>query len=1218
MKKAKLFMMLALLIMGVSSVFAQHVTVTPSTGSLIAALTSGSEEGFEKGWSAMWRHEQLPLTFTVADDTLKTDAGEIANPAGNINTSNNGANLIVAGGTASDLYCVLSLPKGYRITGYKMVLLNNLNSTTIKELRTGSVSKTMYETDNTYNTSSAKAQSSAMGGTNSSTTEFVVERTSQNDEDMGNQIYFRLTGGNNYRSFYAVTIKSFDVYFTAEGTFEADVTPEEIGQARSVVTAPFQTSKIDIGQLQVQEKNGQRYFAYNYQNVRDLTGYNFIYQSNAVQNGVPAEGEETKTIYPVHVDGKDLFAFGNNTYYAEPPIQVHTQSGLEAPVGYRIVGARFNYLWGTSTQGGTQTRNSCYITYTYNGTLYYLNDQLHFTTNKFAWQIDSNGNIYVTAGRYLSCGGNANNYRPISWSTEANGRYNLRRDTRGYIYYRTNNNNYFYLEFYDENGYVGPGVTPIMARNNYYNSGYLATSSYETETITIPAFTPGTYTLSVYDKTGNNIEKTVNVTQSNAGGIIELEDLNNDAVKFEISNLETGKQALVAVTLLLQALDPYMDNMKLVCHDPNDQFTLTQNFTADDFMVAGGSFKFYVPKSKKDDLLTISFKDLWSKYGDETYPEGSNSHFGRYSFVTSEYFTPINGNGNGGLYDNVYDPEAASDNKIVTSTAGNIRFKFNNAEDLGNTGTGTGYLEETPFSVAAYLGSEDPDNGSGSETGAFVNCQLKASSDTQKSGIYYVFTADETRYNIAPTTALQHRAYAFYRMDVELVAEDFTPVATPKEVYKKTFYTDESNNIQSKAMYGVKLTTDEKITVDDGNNGTKETYGYLSAAQVVKAIEALEACDEDQVLFVDGSELLSIVELGDTAISDLMDKYAKNVLVFLPENTTSTLDNFAYKTGSGSFRAGKDIVISDKQPFFTPYDIQVDAANYMVYDRALTPAEGYGNVVNATVILPFTLDMGTTGEYQSKDRNGNVGNPFKLATMKANEALEKEGKFDYGVGHFENITGMSEANAPYVVTVTSKQEGDYNFNVRATGSLVKATGDPYATGYDSADGGIFIGQSSTATVDGTSYSLTPTGSYMGKEIENASTANPAVFYFSKDHFVTTRTLDAGKSLKILPFRSYYEYNASAGAKLTKFRIVFGDYEGENSTTGINKVERNADLAVIPGKGIITLMARADKDVTIYAVSGMTVDKCNLKAGDTRTVTVPAGIYVINGVKMVVK
>ena len=106
---------------------------------------------------------------------------------------------------------------------------------------------------------------------------------------------------------------------------------------------------------------------------------------------------------------------------------------------------------------------------------------------------------------------------------------------------------------------------------------------------------------------------------------------------------------------------------------------------------------------------------------------------------------------------------------------------------------------------------------------------------------------------------------------------------------------------------------------------------------------------------------------------------------------------------------------------------------------------------------------------------------------------------------------------------------------------------------------------------------------------------------------------------VQPFRSYYDYTTTSnGAKLTKFRLAFSDIDEFGGTNGIDEIKRDVDLAVIPGNGNITLMARADKDVTIHAVNGMTVDKCSLRAGETRTVSVPAGVYVINGVKMVVK
>ena len=106
---------------------------------------------------------------------------------------------------------------------------------------------------------------------------------------------------------------------------------------------------------------------------------------------------------------------------------------------------------------------------------------------------------------------------------------------------------------------------------------------------------------------------------------------------------------------------------------------------------------------------------------------------------------------------------------------------------------------------------------------------------------------------------------------------------------------------------------------------------------------------------------------------------------------------------------------------------------------------------------------------------------------------------------------------------------------------------------------------------------------------------------------------------MFPFRTYYDYQATGShSKVSSFRVVFGENPNMGGTNGINEIQRDADLAVIPGKGVITLMAKAEKDITIHAANGQTVDKCNLKAGETRTVAVPAGVYVINGVKMVVK
>lgn len=1204
-------LLLLLLVAGVTNTLAQSVTVEPSTGNLIVALTEGTEVGFTGGWGAMWRHEQLPLSFTVADYVDLTDGGEIARPAGNL-YDKNGKLVVLGGQSPLNGYMVLSLPKGYRFTGYKMVLVNDNIGVNFPGYGTiGGIQKSFYETNKSFDYENyiARAETAnhnwTMAASNEPNTEYVIERTSLTNDDMSNQLYFCLRL-HAQRSYAVLTIKSFEVYFTAEGNFSTDLQPADVGSARSVVMSPFKTSKIDIGGLKRETKEGKTFFAYNYNNVRDLDGYTYLYQSDAVADGTPVEGEETKHIYPVYVDGKNQYAFGEGTYYVESPVTVHTQSGLEAPVGYRIVGAKFTPLWGTATQGGTQTlTDHYYITATRDNRTYYLNDQLNFTTNRFAWAYDNETkNLYTGTGaniRYLSCAGSGDT-RTLTTSSEKGGYYNLIVFTRNNTTYigwdNETANQRFYLRYYDAGwedwSYVG--WTARVTRNNTNNSarGQVADS----HTINIPAYSPGTYTLNVYDKNGDNPHaiEISSATDSDLGVVYDMGKLNNDAVKFSISGLQEGKQALVAITVEMQALNPYINSMDIVCKDPTEQLRLTQTFTAENFMVSGGSFKFYIPSdpqyAKAD--MKFSFENLWSKDGDETY-EGEGKGFARYSFVSSPYFATVDGNGDDGLYDDAYDPELASTTKIYATNVGNIRFKFNNAEDLGANTQGTGYLEENPFSVSAYLATEDPD-GSG-ETGAFDQIVLNASKPNQKSDIAYLFTADETRYNIAPTTAWQHRSYAFYRMDVELEARSYTPDLTWTKLYDETCYADqegEGDNKKdvdaNKSMWGVKLGT-----LDNGN----KVEGYLSVGEIAQSIAAAftsagnnHPTSQDQILYVDASDLKTIVSSQDedgnpVTVESINAMLAPNSLFFLPKNMTSTADNIAYKTTSGSFNAGRNIVLTDRKPFFSPYDIQVGAApNYAMYTRDITWAKN-GNVTNASIIVPFEIGVNREGLHDDGE-----GNKFSVHEIQQDgDCLSDNPELDIDNIHMLPVEGVkkTEPNTPYVVKVESvaETEGDAkpSFIVKQTGALVKAT-----TGRDSNYE--FAGTPGTGK---NSVTFTPTGSFSGKKLAKASNN---VYYFAKNMFLDIKTLTYSSDLKVYPFRAYFRTSGNAGNTAKKLNIFYGE---NFDTTGINR------LAEEP--------MTVDPNAPVYDVYGRKI------ANSVREIAgkkLPRGIYVVNGAKFNVK
>ena len=670
---------------------------------------------------------------------------------------------------------------------------------------------------------------------------------------------------------------------------------------------------------------------------------------------------------------------------------------------------------------------------------------------------------------------------------------------------------------------------------------------------------------------------------------------------------------------------------------------LSQPFTASDFSVSGGKFIFYVPSDYSDDLLTFTFSNLYSHYGDNTYYTGTpdqTNETARYSFVTSDYFLPVSGNQdegidgvpvNNGLYDTNYSPNSNYLDKVFTSTAGNIRFKFNNAEDISSSGSsssGNKYLIETPFTVTDYLGSADPDGSD--KTGQFISCQLRAdaAAGTQNTGIFYVFTADETRYNIAPTTALQHRSYAFYRMDIELRAKTFTPDFTWTRIYDASLYDKDGTDAED-SMWGLTLDTSDTETVD-GKEVKMESY--LTYQEILDAITAdinntakETATSMKQILYVDGTPLKAMLNSSQNSVvkklEDLKAELPANALVFLPKNTTSTLDNVAYMTTSGAFRAGKDIILTDKQPFYSPYDIQVDAANRATYTRLLTRPD-YGQAVNATVMLPFTLAL-EKGLHTNDDGKCS----FYVSSMETNAQMATEGSssVNYGTAYFKPLTtSVSVANKPYVIKVESIDESVSNGNkisfiaTQKGSSIVKT---PELVTEDVFSGSFIKGETAKAKYNDVNYDFTNYASYSGGKFDRAVSED--VFYFSKNKYVDLHTLYPGtlRYLMSYPFRGVYTYEASAvGAKMNGFYISYDldEMESAGFTTGLEGLGTKADMMIRSGRGFITITATADQKFAIRTLNGMTIKNVSVSGGNTTTVSLPAGIYIVNNTKITVK
>jgi hypothetical protein len=696
------------------------------------------------------------------------------------------------------------------------------------------------------------------------------------------------------------------------------------------------------------------------------------------------------------------------------------------------------------------------------------------------------------------------------------------------------------------------------------------------------------YTITAFGTDKTNSVETRTVNSASDHGTITLTDLNNDAVKFTITG-ENDPTALVSVDLTMEALNPYVNNVDIVAKQTGvETQPISQQYLADDFTVGEGE-SFNVPTGYDENGITFTFENLRSKHADNTYGPFSNNGNSRYNFVKSVYYNAVNED----LYTNA---EMVKDHtytdKIAVAQAGDKLFVFNNAAELdhNNIDSETKYLTEDMFSLAKY---RDVTKG----TFDYVNL---AKGKTSKE--CYLFTTDETRYNIAPTTKTMHKYYAYYKTLINLVAKDYTPSFTYTPIYNSTLH-GTSSDADTNPFVGVKLGVTE---TDKGFLSVKQINDKIAAD--IKAKTTNAPADLAHVLYVDASPLVSVMSNASSGTLDaLKTNLAKNALVYLPLKAIYTADNYAYQTISGGFKAGNNIVLTDKEPFFAPYDIQVDATHYAEYKRLITK-DKYGKQTWGTVILPFTL----------KDLKDGVHTDYygTATILQMNQTnATKDGVDNYGTAFFSAIKETeAAANTPYALQATPnddvKADANVSFAFRQYGSNIVATPTAHITHtIYSPDPAI----TSTGKLGGTAYSFSHKGTFSGTQIDKAKD----IFYFADDGFYSSKDLDNNyTNVNVRPFRTFYDYTGVTGAKVNFLSMEIGE---NTDVTGINNITSGGNTSVVAGDGTITVTAtNGDETFRVNNVTGQGISKVSLKAGDSRTISVPSGLYIVNGVKVIVK
>lgn len=1155
---------------------AQTVSISPKTGNVISAASYGTESHVQN-YGGVWIHNQLPMTLITSDEATITAAGLMKVHANNVSAVGDKLTFISGQGSTVN-HMSLSLPKGYRFTSYKMVINSNdasVVATTLKE---------MDASFTTEHTSVSIARTGSKGVT--------MQRTSMNNSDMGNILYFKQDHAYAKKGNSTIDVVSFVVTFECTDKFNeslhAGVT--DLANPVSCIALPFQTHRTDLGEIEETTKQGYTSYKYNYQNVKDLSADFLLYDQAGVVNGTAVAGTEGDgAISSVYYNGQLTFVgLKNNTYWLETPTDAITQNGTRTPVGYRIVGARLLYA-NNAHSISFQKGDNIYIT---DGNGKYMNSSLKFTNTKVEWTYGADGKVSTKSN------GNQKVYLLHKIETNFLGEVtsvSLSTTTRANqaSVYNTKGLNLFYGSV--ENAYL---ISYDASGNAVYdedpkNNAEVVNANPTPETST-------GFTIKLFDKTGERVAHQAQVDANHAEGELLLTKINNDAIKLQIEGLEEGQEAFVCFQVQLEALNPYIDKMDITCTQPSGEQALKKQYLADDFTIGtDGKVDFGVPTNFGTTGLRFAFDGLHSKSADETYPAGQVGKYSRYHFVKSYYYNLIGENLQ------AHRSEAADydyTKKVRVDVAGDKAFYCNNSDKFkaGTTGSGTFYYEEYRYSNAAY----------NTQGGQWKEMVANSSDDYVKR---YIVVCDETRYNIAPTTTPRHALYAYYSTDLKLTTVDYTPEITYTQVYDDAVIpTGPDKNYYVGATLRLRDETGSLLPEGTGYAFTKQIIDQINAD--IAAHKANAPVDANHILYFDASKVNSLLFSSNNAawgqLEDLKRKLGMNALIFLPTGVTDNHDNVASKSLSGDdFIAENNIVLEDQWPFFSPYDIRINAANEVSYKRFV--ANNNDTKKWVSIVMPFTVAVNTEGQYINEDDKCDF-TFFKMNPTNAFSKSNQSGELIFTDinAHFSPCTGVSttQPNDAYIVRIDraemTEKDAKLMFILRQRGSTIVKT----------PKGRTIQGADSSGSVDGQNVVLTPQATFSGAEVDKTK----GIFYFNKDKFVSSRALEGDPTVYVLPFRSYYDCTGTVTRNISHINISL---EPNNDPTDIQEVTSNATNAgfVFSAQaGQLTVKATKDLRVSVRNVSGQTIDVKALKAGESHSVKLPSGIYVVNGTKVMVR
>ena len=286
-----------------------------------------------------------------------------------------------------------------------------------------------------------------------------------------------------------------------------------------------------------------------------------------------------------------------------------------------------------------------------------------------------------------------------------------------------------------------------------------------------------------------------------------------------------------------------------------------------------------------------------------------------------------------------------------------------------------------------------------------------------------------------------------------MASGNYTPKVEWTKIYDKTnYYKTSTDQDNQEAMYGAKITTTDAGFDTEENS----SYGYLTISQIKDAMTtALGGSNAptslDQVLYVNCAELFSVVGSIGTLAGSMMnmtsfkDLLAKNAIIYLPyrSEAQATTNNVAVakEESTDDFTSSVDFKLIDKTPFYAPFNIQLSANNYAIYERKVT-YNGYGTDTYASIVLPFALSVDGNGEH--KDDLGGFYE-FTIGKMKNNgltynNTPQLQGTDYQATAQFSKLSADATANTDYIVRLPrANATSQVLFTIRQKAALIEKT-----------------------------------------------------------------------------------------------------------------------------------------------------------------------------------